>query len=74
MAGFEAKYKVDPDDISNGNRRWTAFRAKPKTQFMRSVRRLAKARHQATPISVLAANPWCYRSLGARSRAIPTCY
>jgi uncharacterized lipoprotein YddW (UPF0748 family) len=42
------------------------FRAEPRTEFMRRVRKLARQRKKSLPISVLVANPWCYRGLGDR--------
>jgi uncharacterized lipoprotein YddW (UPF0748 family) len=60
--GFKAKYGVDPHTIANGDERWMRYRAAPHTQFMRSVRKLAKAKRPAgLPISVMVGHPWMYR-------------
>jgi hypothetical protein len=55
---------LDPHTISNDDPRWVRFRAEPRTEFMRRLRKLARARRRSLPISVLVANPWCYRGLG----------
>ena len=33
-------------------------------EFMRRLRKLARAKNRKLPVSVLVANPWCYRGLG----------
>jgi hypothetical protein len=62
--GFQRKYKLDPHTIPNDDARWVRFRAESRTQFMRGVRKLARTKRKSLPISVLVANPWCYRGLG----------
>jgi hypothetical protein len=62
--GFKRKHGVDPHTIPNDDPRWVQFRAGPRTDFMRRLRKLARARRKSPPISVLLANPWCYRGLG----------
>ena len=62
--GFKRKHGVDPHAIPNDDPRWVRFRAEPRTEFMRGVRKVARARRKSLPISVLVANPWCYRGLG----------
>jgi hypothetical protein len=61
---FKRKYKLDPHEIPNDDERWVRFRAESRTEFMRQVRKQARAKRKALPISVLVANPWCYRGLG----------
>jgi hypothetical protein len=64
VEGFKRKFRSDPLAIPNDDPRWVRFRAEPRTEFMRRVRKLARARRKSLPISVLVANPWCYRGLG----------
>jgi glycosyl hydrolase family 10 len=64
VEGFKGKYGVDPHTIPNDDARWVRFRAEARTEFMRRVRKLARAQKKSLPISVLVANPWCYRGLG----------
>jgi hypothetical protein len=64
MDGFKRKYTLDPRDVPNDDERWVRFRAESRTEFMRRVRKLAHAKRKSLPISVLVANPWCYRGLG----------
>src|SRR5436190_15963831 len=64
IEGFKSKHGNDPHSIPNDDPQWVRFRAEPRTEFMRRLRKLSKARHKALPISVLVANPWCYRGLG----------
>ena len=64
VEGFKRKHGADPRAIPNDDPRWVRFRAEPRTEFMRRVRKLARARKKSLPISVLVANPWCYRGLG----------
>ncbi|PWU14141.1 MAG: hypothetical protein C5B50_17875 [Verrucomicrobia bacterium] len=66
VEGFKHKYRDDPFKIPNDDPRWVHFRAGPRTEFMRRVRRLVKRRGKGLPIAVLLANPWCYRGLGDR--------
>ncbi|MEY2428105.1 MAG: hypothetical protein QOJ40_990, partial [Verrucomicrobiota bacterium] len=61
---FKRKHRVDPHTIPNDDPRWVQFRAEPRTDFMRRVKKLARAHKKRLPISVLVANPWCYRGLG----------
>jgi hypothetical protein len=61
VAGFKAKYGVDPHDVPNGDERWVRFRAEPHTIFMRSVRQLTQSKRPGRPIAVLVTHPWCYR-------------
>jgi uncharacterized lipoprotein YddW (UPF0748 family) len=62
IQGFKRKYGLDPHTLDNGDSRWVRFRAAPLTEFMRRVRKLT--RRKKLPVSVLVANPWCYRGLG----------
>ena len=62
--GFKRRYGLDPRAIPNDDLRWVRHRAEPRTEFMRRVRKLARARKKSLPISVLLAHPWCYRGLG----------
>jgi uncharacterized lipoprotein YddW (UPF0748 family) len=64
VQNFKRKYRTDPHAIPNDDLRWVKFRADPRTDFMRHVKELARARNRSLPISVLVANPWCYRGLG----------
>jgi uncharacterized lipoprotein YddW (UPF0748 family) len=64
MEGFKKKFKIDPHEIPNEDARWVKFRAEPRTEFMRRLRKLARAKKRKLPVSVLVANPWCYRGLG----------
>jgi uncharacterized lipoprotein YddW (UPF0748 family) len=64
VQGFKRKYGVDPHSLPNDEPRWVQFRAKPRTEFMRRLRKLARAKKKSLPVSVLVANPWCYRGLG----------
>jgi uncharacterized lipoprotein YddW (UPF0748 family) len=66
VKGFQRKHGVDPHTIPNDDPRWVQFRAEPRTQFMRRVRKLVRAHRRRLPVSVLVANPWCYRGLGDR--------
>jgi len=66
VAEFKRKYKSDPRAIPNDDARCVQFRAEPRTEFMRRARKLARQRKKSLPISVLVANPWCYRGLGDR--------
>src|SRR6185436_16538525 len=61
---FKRKHGIDPRTIPNDDARWVQFRAEPRTEFMRQVRNLARRRKKSLPVSVLVANPWCYRGLG----------
>jgi uncharacterized lipoprotein YddW (UPF0748 family) len=62
--GFKRKHGVDPHTLPNDEPRWAQFRAGPRTEFMRRLRKLARRRRHALPVAVLLANPWCYRGLG----------
>jgi hypothetical protein len=64
VEGFKRKHGVDAHDVANNDPRWVQFRAEPRTEFMRRLRKLARKKSQHLPISVLVANPWCYRGLG----------
>jgi hypothetical protein len=64
--GFKQKFKLDPRTIPNDDARWVRFRAESRTEFMRQVRKQARIKRKSLPISVLVANPWCYRGLGDR--------
>jgi uncharacterized lipoprotein YddW (UPF0748 family) len=64
VEGFKRKHGVNPHTIPNDDPRWVRFRAEPRTELMRRIRKLARARKKSLPISVLVANPWCYRGLG----------
>jgi hypothetical protein len=64
VEGFKHKDGADPHSLPNDDPRWVRFRAEPRTEFMRRVRKLARAHRKSLPISVLVANPWCYRGLG----------
>ncbi|PYJ01626.1 MAG: hypothetical protein DME25_17730 [Verrucomicrobia bacterium] len=64
VEAFKRKHGVDPHVIPNDDPRWVRFRAEPRTQFMRQLWKVARARKRSLPISVLVANPWCYRGLG----------
>jgi uncharacterized lipoprotein YddW (UPF0748 family) len=64
LAGFKRKYGLDPRTMPNDEPRWVRFRAEPRTEFMRQVRKLVRSSRKALPVSVLVANPWCYRGLG----------
>ena len=61
---FKRKHGADPHTVPNDDPRWVQVRAEPRTEFMRGIRKLARARKKPLPISVLVANPWCYRGLG----------
>lgn len=61
VRGFIEEYGVDPRGISNGDARWVAYRARPHTEFMREVRKLAKAKRPDLPVAVLVGHPWMYR-------------
>jgi uncharacterized lipoprotein YddW (UPF0748 family) len=63
---FKRKYGGDPRTTPNDDPRWVKLRAEPRTEFMRRVRKLARTGRKNLPISVLVANPWCYRGLGDR--------
>ncbi len=64
VTGFQRKHGVDPHTVSNEDPRWLQFRAEPRTEFMRRMKQLVRAQKKSLPISVLVANPWCYRGLG----------
>ena len=64
VEGFRRKHGVDPHSVPNDDPRWVQFRAESRTEFMRRVRKLARAHKKSLPISVLVANPWGYRGLG----------
>jgi uncharacterized lipoprotein YddW (UPF0748 family) len=64
VEGFKRKHGIDPHAIGNDDLRWVRFRAEPRTEFMRRVRKLAQKKKRSLPVSVLVANPWCYRGLG----------
>lgn len=64
VEAFRRKHGVDPLTIPNDDPRWVQFRAEPRTDFMRQLRKLAHARNKPLPIAVLTANPWCYRGAG----------
>jgi hypothetical protein len=64
VEAFKRKHHIDPHTIPNDDPRWVRCRAEPRTEFMRRVRKLARARKKSLPISALVANPWCYRGLG----------
>jgi hypothetical protein len=64
VEGFRRKHAADPYAVPNDDPRWIRFRAEPRTEFMRRTRKLVRARRKSLPISVLVANPWCYRGLG----------
>ncbi len=66
VEGFKRKYRLDPRAVPNDDPRWVRFRAEPRTEFMRHVRKLARAKRRTLPISILVAHPWCYRGLGDR--------
>ncbi len=66
VEGFKRKHGLDPRALPNNDPRWVRFRAEPRTQFMRRARKLAQKLKKSLPISVLVANPWCYRGLGDR--------
>src|SRR5205823_5669349 len=53
-----------PHTLPNDDPRWVQFRAEPRTDFMRGLRKLTRTRRKSLPISVLVAHPWCYRGLG----------
>ena len=63
VEGFKQKYGSDPRDLPNGDERWVRYRAQPHTDFMRGVRQLTHSQKPHMPISVMGANPWCYRGL-----------
>jgi hypothetical protein len=63
VTGFKAKYGADPHDLPNGDDRWVRYRAQPHTDFMRKVRKLVKSTKPRLSISVMGAQPWCYRGL-----------
>lgn len=63
IAGFKAKYNIDPHDLPNGDERWVRFRAEPHTEFMRAARRLVQSKRPGLPTAVLVTHPWCYRGL-----------
>jgi uncharacterized lipoprotein YddW (UPF0748 family) len=64
VEGFKRKYGMDPHTIGNDDPRWVQFRAEPRTELMRRARKLAHKKKRSLPVSVLVANPWCYRGLG----------
>jgi Glycosyl hydrolase-like 10 len=66
LDGFRARFGLDPRSLPNGDDRWVRFRAGPHTEFMRSVRALARKRKPRLPVAVLVAHPWCYRGLQDR--------
>src|SRR5262249_2824311 len=61
--GFKAEYGADPRRLPNGANRWGRYRARPHTEFMRSVRRIVREKRPKAEVSVLVAHPWCYRGL-----------
>jgi Glycosyl hydrolase-like 10 len=61
---FKRKFGINPHEIPNDDPRWVKYRAEPRTEFMRRTRRLVRAKKKHLPVSVLVANPWCYRGLG----------
>ncbi|MCC6445137.1 MAG: family 10 glycosylhydrolase [Armatimonadetes bacterium] len=61
VKGFQARYRIDPHTIPNGDDRWVGFRARPQTLFMRSVRKNLRFLKPGLPLSVMVAHPWCYR-------------
>jgi glycosyl hydrolase family 10 len=61
IQAFQARYKLNPRDLPNGDERWVRFRARPQTLFMGSVRKLLRAARPRLPLSVMVAHPWCYR-------------
>ena len=44
VEGFKKKFKTDPHDVPNDDARWVKFRAEPRTEFMRRLRKLARAK------------------------------
>lgn len=63
IKGFMDKYGIDPKTLSNGDDRWVRFRAEPHTEFVRAARRLISAKRPGLPLTVMVANPWCYRGM-----------
>ncbi len=62
IEGFKAKYGLDPLKLPNGDDRWVRFRARPHTEFMRSARKLARAKGgKGLPVSALVHHPWAHR-------------
>lgn len=66
VEGFTSEFGVSPFDLPNGDERWVQYRARPHTEFMRSVRELSEAKRPGLPVVVLGANPWCYRGFQDR--------
>jgi hypothetical protein len=64
VKSFERRFRVDPRTLLNDDMRWVRWRAESRTDFMRGARKLCRSRRKRLPISVLVANPWCYRGLG----------
>lgn len=61
VAGFKARFGIDPHSIPNNDLRRVRHRAEPQTDFMRSVRKLADSRNPKLPVAVLVQHPWSYR-------------
>jgi uncharacterized lipoprotein YddW (UPF0748 family) len=61
VRAFEAKYRADPREVPNSDKRWVTMRAYAQTVFMRDAHRLIKHRDPAMPISVMVQHPWSYR-------------
>lgn len=59
IEGFRAEHGVDPLEIPNSDDRWVRYRARPHTEFMRSVRKIALSKD--LPVSALVCHPWSYR-------------
>jgi uncharacterized lipoprotein YddW (UPF0748 family) len=64
VESFKRKYRIDPHELPNDDMRWVRWRAESRTEFMRRARKLCRSHRKHLPISVLVANPWCYRGLG----------
>jgi hypothetical protein len=61
--GFRKLHGVDPRQLPNGDDRWVRYRARPHTEFMRDARRIVREKRPKAEVSVLVAQPWCYRGL-----------